>query len=141
MISDNLSFPRTRESSEDETPRSGQSILPSSLEVLAERIVQALQKEANLYTAMGTAPKIVLAAAQFARVTDPSNQQPGYEGIWRNARNERCGSIALNSDGSFYAEYDLFCPHPRDARWFVEMVTAWGRGDAVRSEAKLIPNL
>jgi len=46
--------------------------------------------------------------------------------VWRNARNERCGALTINSDGSFYAEYDLFCPHPRDTHWFVEMVTAWG---------------
>jgi hypothetical protein len=61
--------------------------------------------------------------------------------VWRNARNERCGTLTINSDNSFYAEYDLFCPHPRDSRWFVEMVTAWGRGDLLRCEAKLIPCL
>ncbi len=116
-------------------------VLPPGLETQAERIVQALRQQAERHTATGAAPRIELAAAQFARVTDPFNQQPGYEGIWRDARNHRCGSISLNSDGSFYAEYDLFCAHPRDARWFVEMVTAWGRGDDVRSEAKLIPAL
>ncbi len=115
--------------------------LPAELEALAERIVSAMQEEAASFTATGATPKIELAAAQFTCIIDPSNQLPGYEGVWRNARNERCGTLAINSDGSFYAEYDLFCPHPRDARWFVEMVTAWGQGDAVRSEVKLIPNL
>lgn len=115
--------------------------LPSELETQAERIVQALQQQAERHTAAGAAPRIELAAVQFARVTDPFNQQAGYEGVWRDAGNHRCGSISLNSDGSFYAEYDLFCAHPRDAGWFVEMVTAWGRGDDVRSEAKLIPGL
>ena len=115
--------------------------LPVELEVLAGRIVVALQKEAVLCFAAGSAPQIELAAVQFVHLTDPFNQQQGYEGTWRNARNERCGTLAINSDGSFYAEYDLFCPHPRDARWFVEMVTAWGNQDSVRSEAKLIPAL
>lgn len=117
------------------------SLLPAELEAQAGRIVQALQQQAERHTAAGAAPRIELAAVQFACVTDPFSRQPGYEGIWRDVRNHRCGSISLNSDGSFYAEYDLFCAHPRDARWFVEMVTAWGRGDDVRSEAKLVPAL
>ena len=116
-------------------------ILPAALEAAARRIVIALQLEAERFSATGAAPCIDLAAAQFTCVVDPANQQPGYEGVWRNARKERCGSITFNSDGSFFAEYDLFCPHPRDARWFVEMVTAWGNADHLSSEATLIPAL
>ncbi len=112
-------------------------VLPAELEAQAQRIVSALQQQAEQFSPIGTAPKIGLATAGFIRVVDPSNQLPGYEGVWRNARNERCGSITFNSDGSFYAEYDLFRAHPLDSRWFVEMVTAWGRGDDVRCEAKL----
>jgi len=108
---------------------------------VAARIAAALQKEAERFTATGKAPKIELASVQFVRVTDPANLQPGFEGVWRNARNERCGTLTINSDGSFFAEYDLFCQHPRDAHCFVEMVTAWGQGDAVRSEVKLVQNL
>ena len=115
--------------------------LPAELEALAERIVSILQKEAVNFTATGAAPKIELAALQFTRVVDPGNQLPGYEGVWRNSRNERCGTLTINSDNSFYAEYDLFCPHPRDPRWFVEMVTAWGNAESLRSEATLIPAL
>lgn len=114
--------------------------LPTELEGLAQLIVVALQDEAEKY-AEGAAPKIELAQACFTRVIDPGNQLPGYQGVWRNVRNDRCGEIVFNSDNSFYAEYDLFCPHPRDARWFVEMVTAWGRAGDLRSEAKLIPAL
>jgi len=113
--------------------------LPAELKELAERIVQALQQEAERYAA--SVPKIELVAAQFICVTDPASQQPGYEGVWRNVRDERCGTLTINSDGSFYAEYDLFCPHPHDARWFVEMVTAWGRKESLRCEVKLIPAL
>ena len=115
--------------------------LPAELRELAERIVAALQQEAERHTATGATPKIALAAVQFARVTDPASQQPGYEGVWRNARNDRCGTLTINGDGSCYAEYDLFCPHPRDPRWFVETVTAWGNAETMRSEAKLIPAL
>lgn len=113
--------------------------LPDDQAAMVERAVLALQQEAERYAV--TAPKIELAALQFTRVIDPGNQLPGYEGLWRNARNERCGTLTINSDGSCYAEYDLFCPHPRDARWFVEMVTAWGSAEALRCEAQLIPSL
>jgi hypothetical protein len=116
-------------------------VLPTELEALAERITAALQKIASDYTAVGATPTIELASVKFTRVIDPGNQLPGYEGVWRNARNDRCGTLTINSDNSFYAEYDLFCPHPRDPRWFVEMVTAWGNETSLRSEATLIPSL
>lgn len=113
--------------------------LPPELAMLVERIAAALQQEAVCYTATGAAPRIEPSALQFVRVIDPGNQLPGYEGIWRNARQDRCGSLTINSDNSFFAEYDLFCPHPRDPRWFVEMVTVWGNDESLRCEAKLIP--
>ncbi|MBI5890935.1 MAG: hypothetical protein HZB47_09685 [Nitrosomonadales bacterium] len=115
--------------------------LPAELEALAGRIVSAMQQTAANCTANGATPKIELDAVQFTRVVDPGNQLPGYEGVWRNARNERCGMLTINTDNSFYAEYDLFCPHPRDPRWFVEMVTAWGRDASLRCEAKMTPSL
>lgn len=115
------------------------SDLPEELIALAGRIAQALQQEADRFSAAGKAPRIELAPLQFVRVIDPSNHEPGFEAVWRNVRNERCGSLTINSDGSYYAEYDLFCPDPRDERWFVEMVMAWGVGDALRCEAKMIP--
>jgi hypothetical protein len=115
--------------------------LPTELAGFAELIVIALQNEAGKYVAKSAVPRIELAKVEFTRVIDPGNQQPGYQGVWRNARNDRCGEITFNSDHSFYAEYDLFCPHPRDERWFVEMVTAWGREGTLRSEAKLIPSI
>jgi hypothetical protein len=115
--------------------------LTVELEAMVGRVVLALQQEAERFSTPGATPKIELAALQFARVIDPGNKLPGYEGVWRNARNDRCGTLTINSDGSFFAEYDLFCPHPRDTRWFVEMVTAWGNAASIRCEAKLIPSL
>lgn len=116
----------------------GDATLPAELAATAALIVQALQQQADRHAPAGSAPCIELAAARFIRVTDPSNQQPGYEGIWRNARNERSGSITFNSDGSCYAEYDLFCPSPQQPQRLIEAVTAWGRAGAVRSEPRLI---
>jgi hypothetical protein len=116
-------------------------VLPPELQALAERVVAALQQEAANFTSAGATPRIVLEEAKFTRVVDPGNHLPGYEGVWRNARNDRCGTLTINSDNSFFAEYDLFCPHPHDTRWFVEMVTAWGNETTLRSEAQLIPSL
>lgn len=115
--------------------------LPAELEAVTLRIVIALRQEAEKYTAIGATPRIELSALQFTRVIDTGNQLPGYEGVWRNSRNARCGALTFNSDNSFFAEYDLFCPHPRDTRWFVESVTAWGRDETLRCEVKLIPSL
>lgn len=115
--------------------------LPAELEAQAVRIVEALQQQAERHCRAGAAPSITLEALRFTRVTDPASGQPGYEGVWRNAGNHRCGGLTFNGDGSFYAEYDIFMPHPRDARWFVEMVTAWGDAGSLRSEASLIPSL
>ena len=112
--------------------------LPEGLAAQAEKIVCALCNEAARFTAR--VPKIELATLNFTKVIDPGNQQPGYEGVWRNARNDRCGCLTFNSDGSFYAEYDLFCSHPHDARWFIEMVTAWGKDGTLRVEAQMIPS-
>lgn len=115
--------------------------LHDDLKLLAGRIAAALNLEAARYTLPGNTPQIKLEEVNFTRVIDPGNQLPGFEGIWRDVRQARCGSLTFNSDGSFYAEYDLFCPHPTDARWFVEMVTAWGRGDELKVEAQMIRNL
>lgn len=114
-------------------------MLPAALEELAARIVDAMRQEAERHCAAGCAPHIDPAAIQYTRVTDPSNQLPGYEGVWRNARGERCGILTFNSDGSFIAEYDIFMPHPQDARWFVETVSAWGNAESVRCEVQRIP--
>lgn len=114
--------------------------LPVELEALAERIVQAMRREATQFVAPGNAPEIDWRTAVFVMVRDPASRLPGYEGVWRNASNARCGILNINSDASFYAEYDLFCPHPGDPKWFVEMVTAWGRGDELRCEVGLIPS-
>jgi hypothetical protein len=113
--------------------------LPVELAALTVRIMDAMTGEAARFATADKLPQIAQTALNFTRVIDPGNQLPGYEGIWRNAHQARCGSLTFNSDGSFYAEYDLFFSHPTDARWFIEMVTAWGRADSLRAEVQMIP--
>lgn len=111
--------------------------LPDSWRITAEQLCEVLRKEAARF---GTdpLPAIQLKDAVFVEVTDPANSLPGYEGTWRNPQGIRCGKLTLNSDGSYYAEYDLLNLHPEKPNWFVEAVTAWGRDGVVKAEPRLL---
>lgn len=113
--------------------------LPDELARLAEQVCATLESQARRYAPDGAVPVIQADAARFVRVTDPANGLAGYEGEWRNQVNQRIGKLVFNSDGSFFAEYDLCVPHPRKPQLFVEAITAWGRAGAVKSEARLLP--
>lgn len=115
------------------------SLLPPEIEQTAHRLVDLLRGEVAKYLAVGRQPTIRLEDAQISQVTDPANGRPGYECIWRNTLNERVGSLIFNSDGSFFAEYDVICRHPGKPQWFVEAVTLWGRGDDIRGEPRVLP--
>lgn len=115
------------------------SKLPPEVEHAARHLLSLLRAEASKFLSADKLPDIRLETAAISLVVDPSNGQPGYEGTWRNHLNERVGRLICNSDGSFYAEYDLCVRHPAKPQWFVEAVTAWGRGETVKAEARLIP--
>jgi hypothetical protein len=111
--------------------------LPESWLTTADQLCGVLLKEAARF---GTdpLPAIRLQDAVFVEVTDPANSLPSYEGTWRNPQGIRCGSLTLNSDGSYYAEYDVLALHPDKPTWFVEAVTAWGRDGVVKAEPRLL---
>jgi len=113
-------------------------LLPPEVAVVVDRLVDTLRGEAIKYVTVDKLPDIRAEALALVQVTDPANGQPGYEGVWRNALNERVGKLTVNSDGSFFAEYDLCVRHPRKPDWFIEAVTAWGRGDQVKAEPRLL---
>lgn len=83
--------------------------------------------------------------ASFILLKDPYTGNDNLTGYWYNKRNksriERIGQLQFNSDGSFYAEYDVLKPHPNKADWFVEAVTVWGKEDLIKAEVKLLPTL
>ena len=81
----------------------------------------------------------LMEMADYALSRDLSNGQDSLVGVWRDAKGNKLGEILFHPDGSFFAEYDVICNHPTDKRWFVEAVTAWGRGSDIRSEARLLP--
>lgn len=117
------------------------ALLPPDAEAAVDRLIETLRGEAIKYVIAAKLPDISLDALVLSQVTDPANGRPGYEGVWRNALNERVGKLIINSDGSFFAEYDLCVRHPRKPDWFIEAVTAWGRGDQVKAEPRLLPML
>ncbi len=117
------------------------SQLSPQTETAARHLVAMLRAEAAKFVTAERLPDITLESAAFTTVVDPANGLPGYEGIWRNHLNERVGKIIFNSDGSYYAEYDLCVRHPNQQRWFIEAVTAWGRDGEIKAEPRLLPAL
>ncbi len=113
------------------------SALPDELVELGIKLCAVLSEEARLY-AMDNAPPIRLEEAAFIRVIDRTNGLPGYEGVWRDARGQKRGSLIINSDGSFHGEYDLLVLHPRKSGWFIEAVTVWGRDGVMKAEPRLL---
>lgn len=111
--------------------------LPDDLAELGAKLCAVLGEEARRYLG-DDAPAILLPHARFTRVVDPSNGLPGYEGVWRDARAQKRGSLTINSDGSFHGEYDLLVMHPRKPGWFIEAVTVWGRDGVVKAEPRLL---
>ena len=111
-----------------------------SVSLLAHAICTTLDKELEK---MGFTPgKVVIAApgeAEYRQELDPASGKNGLIGVWRNADGHKCGELTFHTDGSFFAEYDVIRVHPKKPRWFVEAVTAWGRGSSIKSEPRLLP--
>lgn len=79
--------------------------------------------------------------ASFGRVKDPYSGKENLNVVLCGTDGQRRGQIQFNSDDGFFAEFDVVLQHPRDPRWFVEGVVAWGRCGDIKSEAKLLPAL
>lgn len=80
----------------------------------------------------------VFEEAEFGLVLDPLTQDSNLAGYWYNDKKQRVGQIQFNSDGSFFAEYDVVQPHPSKKQFFVEAINAWGRENNIKTEAKLL---
>jgi hypothetical protein len=78
--------------------------------------------------------------AVFELIKDPYTGEHNLTCLWYDeSKKQRIGRLQFNSDGTFYAEYDIVKPHPANTRRFVEGVTAWGKAEQIKSEAKLLP--
>jgi len=113
--------------------------MPPEVETAARMLVETLRGEAIKYVTANKLPDIRFETLAVEQVTDPANGQPGYEGVWRNHLRERVGKLIVNSDGSYFAEYDLCVRHPAKPAWFIEAVTVWGRNGLLKAEPRLLP--
>jgi len=66
---------------------------------------------------------------------DPFTGATVSVGRWPADGAGRRGEISVNGDGSFFAEHDVLV---WEDRRFVEAVTAWGRGDRLCGEVRVI---
>jgi hypothetical protein len=77
--------------------------------------------------------------AVYTLERDPASGDYALIGRWCDQRGTRTGSLAFHADGSFFVEQDVVRPHPSRPKWFVEALTAWGKGTVIHSEPKLLP--
>lgn len=107
---------------------------------LAQAICDALEAE---LAALGLpADKVGVAPfrqAEYRLDRDPASGENSLVGVWRDGRGGKCGELLFHADGSFFAEYDIIHVHPQKPRWFIEAVTAWGRGTLIKTELRLLP--
>lgn len=69
---------------------------------------------------------------------DPLSGDFALVGDWTDDRGFKLGSLVFHVDGSFYMEQDVIRPHPQKKKWFVEAISAWGKGSLIYAEAKLL---
>lgn len=114
----------------------------AQVRMLGEVICSAMENELLTMGFVATEQLIGrFETAHFELSRDPFDGQESLQGYWQNAKGYKVGSILFYPDGAFYAEYDIVQPHPLKKQWFVEAMTAWGRGDQVKTEARLLPSL
>lgn len=78
------------------------------------------------------------SSAHFEVAKDPYTGDKNLLANWYNEQKQRVGHIQFQSNGGFYAEYDVVKNHPSKPKWFVEAITAWGKDKAIKCEAKLL---
>ena len=107
---------------------------------LLDAVMQQLQK--TLRDEGFDAEALVLSPpeeALYRLEKDPSNGEYSLVGDWIGEQGNKLGSLLFHADGSFFVEHDVVRPHPSKRRWFVEAVNAWGKGDNIKAESRLLP--
>lgn len=106
---------------------------------LGQSVCETLQKE---MLKMGLGMDLInprLERASFELSRDPASNEFSLIGTWRDKNGHKQGMILFHADGSFFAEYDVICEHPKKPHWFVEAVTAWGKDGLIKAEPRLLP--
>jgi hypothetical protein len=121
------------------------SLLEARVDELAPLAAAVCLAMERVLDGLGFAPGSVVigqpGAARYRMHLDPGSGEHSLVGEWRDARGQKLGSLVFHADGSYFVEYDVVRAHPKDPRWFVEAVEAWGRDPEIRAEARLLPAL
>lgn len=106
-------------------------------DLICEKLIAEIEKTGFSTEEVPGLP--IFENAQFSLHKDPYTADENLIGSWFDKDKQKVGNIQFLSDGSFFAEYDVVKPHPTKQQWFVEGVTAWGKPDNIKTEAKLLP--
>lgn len=106
---------------------------------IADALCRALEAELIKLGFIAGEPALPAAEAAVYRFRrDPAADTDTLIGEWRDERGQLTGMLVINADGSYFAEHDVVRLHPGDPSCFVEAVSAWGRGDKVTAEPRLM---
>ena len=108
-------------------------------QLICREMLAAIKKIGFLETDITDIPEF--EKAEFSLTKDPYTADENLTGYWYDKQQQKIGNIQFNSDGSFYAEYDIVKPHPTKEQWFVEGMSAWGKKGHIKTEAKLLAAL
>ncbi|MGD2118575.1 MAG: hypothetical protein PVG66_09460 [Chromatiales bacterium] len=111
----------------------------AQVEPLAERIAQSLQREIDKLGFADYELELLPPADAIYRLEkDTASGEYSLIGDWLNDMGLKMGTLVFHADGSFFAEQDIVLRHPLKPRWFVEAVNAWGKGEEIKAEARLL---
>ena len=109
------------------------------IEQLADRVFDQLYREVlKLGFSNGEVALQRPEDADYRLERDPSTSEYSLVGDWVSERGAKLGTLLFHADGSFFVEQDVVRPHPTRSGWFVEAVNAWGKGDTIKAEARLL---
>ncbi|MBT3048650.1 MAG: hypothetical protein G8D61_09025 [gamma proteobacterium symbiont of Ctena orbiculata] len=109
------------------------------VEDLADRIFEKLHQEVlKLGFAIEDISLKRPQEASYRLERDPASCEYSLVGDWLSEQGIKLGTLLFHADGSFFVEQDVVRPHPRHSGWFVEAVNAWGRGDEIKAEPRLL---
>lgn len=105
-------------------------------QLICQRLAECIEKIGFPAGVIGVYP--IYESAHFQLLQDPLTGKFNLLGFWVDKHGHKMGRLQFQSDDSCYAEYDVVQNHPTKKQWFVEKVTAWGKQDALKTEATLL---
>lgn len=106
---------------------------------LAAAIHEELESQlARLGFQTGSVPIQAPSDAAYRLEPDPASGEAALIGEWRDEGGRKSGNLVFHADGSFFVEHDVLRNHPFKPAVFVEALTAWGRGDVIKSEPRFL---